>query len=129
MAPNPKGFFMEQLNSPKMDNDPGSTKGSRTDQSTTVFEPQYTTRMDGGANMTFSDTLTTRALDNMKLKQEESLNKQNYERHFETPVYKRYHHAHSENPTEMYIDDDESQYEYFELQRQNSRSHLVNKNY
>jgi hypothetical protein len=119
---------MEQLNSPKMDNDSGSTNGSRIGQSTTVFESQYATKMDGGANMTFSDTLTNRALDDLKLKQEESLNKQNYERPFQTPVYKRYHHVHSENPTEMYIDD-ESQYEYFELQRQNSRSHLVNKNY
>jgi hypothetical protein len=114
-----------------MHNDPSNAaiNGSSTGQSTTVFDSQNTTKISDGVNMTFEDTLTNTALDDLKLKQEESLKSQNYERPFETAVYKRYHHVHSENPTEMYIDDQESEYEDFELQRQTSRSHLVNKTY
>jgi hypothetical protein len=80
-------------------------------------------------NITFQDTLTHKALDNLELKQEESLIKQKYEQPFETAVYKSYRHDYTTNPTEMYNDDQESQYEEFELQRQNSKSQLIDKTY
>ncbi|KAI8877250.1 hypothetical protein K501DRAFT_198635 [Backusella circina FSU 941] len=116
---------------PKMDKKISNTaiKGSSSGQPTTVFESQNATRLNGGMNMTFQDTLTNTALDNLKLKQEESLNKLNNEVHFETAVPKEYRHVYSNNPTEMYIDDQESEYEHFELRHHNSRAQLINKTY
>jgi hypothetical protein len=80
-------------------------------------------------SMTFQDTLTHTAIDGLELKQKDSINKQKYEEYFKTAVCKSYHHNNTVNPTEMYSDDQESQYEEFELQRHNSRSQLIDKTY
>ncbi|KAI8877238.1 hypothetical protein K501DRAFT_198625, partial [Backusella circina FSU 941] len=106
-----------------------SINRSSSGQSTTVFESQNATKLGGGMNMTFQDTLTNTALDDLRLKQEESLNKLNNKVNFETAIYKKYRHDFSNNSTEMYIDDQESEYEHFELRHHNSRAQLINKTY
>ncbi|KAI8877239.1 hypothetical protein K501DRAFT_337546 [Backusella circina FSU 941] len=101
--------------------------GYETGQSSTVFEPQNDTKVIPAMNMTFQDTLTNRALDDLELKYNATLDKWNTEESFEEAVHKYDHQSYSNNPAEMYIDNQE--YENFELQHNNSKVQLLSNTY
>ncbi|KAI8877241.1 hypothetical protein K501DRAFT_278632 [Backusella circina FSU 941] len=104
-------------------------ESSGNEQTTTVFDTQNAIKSSGGANMTFEDTLTNGALENLNMKYENALNKHNGKPAFGLTHHEDNYHLQSSTANPLYIDDIEVQDGFYELQRQNSRVKLIDKKY
>ncbi|KAI8877240.1 hypothetical protein K501DRAFT_198636, partial [Backusella circina FSU 941] len=97
-------------------------KSSGEEQSSTLFETQNTIKVNG--DMTFSDTLTNGALDDLKLKHDEALKSQYGQKVFNSDLKSNNYYS-----TGFHLDDLESENQSYDLNRQNSRAKLIDKRY
>jgi hypothetical protein len=90
--------------------------------------------MKGNDDVTFSNTLTNSALDDLKIKHDDALKNQ-YENKVFTSNLKNDNHYFYAKKSEgspldgFHVEESESEYRYYELERQNSKVKLIDKRY
>jgi hypothetical protein len=94
-----------------------------------MFETQNAMKLSRGANMTFEDTLTNGALDDLKLKHDNAVKNQYENKIFKSNLKSNNHYFYAKKPNGFRMDESEADHQYYDLKRQNSRAELIDERY